>query len=167
MFCFLCVFMLSLMAVLSCVSGSPAAKFDIRGYSFDKGVQFVKLNKRVEEGQIVFVGDSITDHGQLDKYYDLPLHIYTRGIGADTVNGLTGRMDISVYNLKPKLVIFLMGINDLYQGRTNEELYESWNEALQGISDELPDAKVLVLSGYPIDTVNEDGSDADINIMIR
>lgn len=112
---------------------------------------FRRENRRAEKGQLVFVGDSIIDHGQLKKYYGFDnIKIYNRGIGGDTVEGLTKRLDESIFDLEPAYIVFLMGINDIYTGRTNGELLGSYELVFSQIRERLPDVKVLVQSVYPI-----------------
>jgi lysophospholipase L1-like esterase/dienelactone hydrolase len=77
--------------------------------------QWAKM-KTVEEGAVVFFGDSITQGwGSLAK--DFPdLKVANRGISGDTTRGLRARLQGDVLDLKPKAVSLLIGTNDLDQG---------------------------------------------------
>ena len=72
---------------------------------------FNEYNKCVNKGGIIFVGDSLTDNYNVYEYYK-GYDVYNRGIGGDTTIGLLKRMNESVYDLKPSIVVLLIGIND-------------------------------------------------------
>lgn len=121
----------------------------------DKNIlQFNKESSSIKKGQLVFVGDSITEWGELDKYYKLTSEVYNKGIASDTVDGLINRMKESVYDLEPNYIVFLMGINDIFRGYSDEQLLENYHTVFKGIKDKLPDSKVLIQSVYPV--VSED-----------
>ena len=62
----------------------------------------------------MFVGDSITDLYVLDDHYaDLPQAVYNRGIGGDTTAGVLARLQVSVLDLQPDVVVLMIGTNDL------------------------------------------------------
>jgi lysophospholipase L1-like esterase/poly(3-hydroxybutyrate) depolymerase len=72
--------------------------------------------KTVEEGAVVFFGDSITQ-GWNTLAKDFPdMKVSNRGISGDTTRGLLTRMQGDVLDLKPKAVAILIGTNDLDQG---------------------------------------------------
>ncbi len=81
--------------------------------------QWAKM-KTVEEGAVVFFGDSITQ-GWATLAKDFPtLKVANRGISGDTTRGLRTRMQGDVLDLKPKAVSILIGTNDLDQGAEPE-----------------------------------------------
>jgi len=55
-------------------------------------------NRFVKKGGIAFVGDSITDFCNLDTYYP-GLKAVNRGISADTIEGILGRLDESMQGI--------------------------------------------------------------------
>jgi lysophospholipase L1-like esterase len=72
--------------------------------------------KSVEEGAVVFFGDSITQ-GWSSLAKDFPdMKVANRGISGDTTRGLRTRLQGDVLDLKPKAVSILIGTNDLDQG---------------------------------------------------
>ena len=113
---------------------------------------FVVQNANLSKGQIVFVGDSITDFYPLDDYYaDLNLATYNRGIGGDTTGGLLDRMKVSLYDLAPSKIVLMIGINDIFGGgKNNAYVKNNYNKILKKISKNLPDAKVYCMSLLPI-----------------
>jgi len=75
--------------------------------------------KTVEEGAVVFFGDSITQFWA-SLATDFPaMKVANRGISGDTTRGLRARLD-DVLDLKPRAVSLLIGTNDLDQGAEPE-----------------------------------------------
>ena len=119
---------------------------------FDKKVaQFTMENANFSKGQIVFIGDSITDLYHLDDYYqDLPLRTYNRGIGGDVTGMLLKRIQVSLYDLEPTKVVLMIGINDINGGVSTDTILKNYNDILSGIKTKLPFAKVYTMSILPI-----------------
>ena len=79
---------------------------------YEKRVNDFKFyNKEVKKEGIVFVGDSLTENYNVYEYFK-DYNVYNRGIGGDTTSGLLNRMKESIYDLEPKVVVLLIGIND-------------------------------------------------------
>ena len=108
-------------------------------------------NTYFSKGQIIFIGDSITDLYHLDDYYaDLDKACYNRGIGGDRTTGVIDRLQVSLYDLEPSEVVLMIGINDLNSGRTVEELSSLYQVILNGIKEHLPSSKVFTMSILPM-----------------
>ena len=91
------------------------------------------------EVEVAFLGDSLTDGYDLAKYY--PQYVTAnRGIGGDTTYDLQARLPVSVYDLKPQVVVMLIGANN------PETMLENYEDILIGLRDNLPDTKVVLLS---------------------
>ena len=91
------------------------------------------------EVEVAFLGDSLTDGYDLGKYY--PQYVTAnRGIGGDTTCDLQERLQVSVYDLKPQVVVMLIGANN------PETMLENYEDILIGLRDNLPDTKVVLLS---------------------
>ena len=109
-------------------------------------------NSNLSKGQIVFLGDSITDLYHLDDYYaDLDKACYHRGIGGDTTSGVIKRLQVSLYDIEPSEIVLMIGINDLNGGKTNEEVIKNYKFILDDIKTHLPSAKVFTMSILPMD----------------
>ena len=69
----------------------------------------------VDQGGIVFVGDSITEgwHTLEQDFAGLPLKVVNRGIGGDTTPNLLYRLQPDVLDLHPRALVVLIGTNDL------------------------------------------------------
>ena len=91
------------------------------------------------EVDVAFLGDSLTDGYDLSKYYP-QFTTANRGIGGETTFGLESRMELSVYELKPKVVVMLIGGNNL------NTMFDNYENLLKGLQENLPDTKVILLS---------------------
>ena len=86
-----------------------------------------------------FIGDSLTDGYDLGKYYP-GYTTANRGIGGDTTFRLEERLAISLYDLKPKVAVMLIGGNNL------DTMFENYEDILIGIRDNLPNTRVILVS---------------------
>ena len=121
-------------------------------YYDQKCAAFALENANLSEGQIVFIGDSITDGYHLNNHYnDLPLATYNRGIGGDVTSGVIARLKTSVIDLKPSKVIMMIGINDINSGRTNDEIMTNYKTIINEIQTNLPATEIICQSVLPMD----------------
>lgn len=91
------------------------------------------------EVDVAFLGDSLTDGYNLALYY--PDYVVSnRGIGGETTRGLEERLQVSAYDLKPKVVVMLIGGNNL------NTMFENYEDILIGLKNNLPNTKVVLLS---------------------
>jgi lysophospholipase L1-like esterase len=132
-------------------AGSHAFFQLIAKFGYDSKVQtFEKLNEHVPKGGIVFLGDSITQDFNVYELFAGRL-VYNRGIGGDTTEGVLKRMDVSVYALKPRVVILLIGTNDFaILKSTPEDVFQQIQNIIQEIRKHLPLTKILLQSVYPV-----------------
>ena len=91
------------------------------------------------EVDVAFLGDSLTDGYDVAAYYPQYVTV-NRGIGGETTYGLAERMDVSLYELKPKVAVMLIGGNNL------GTMLENYEDILRGMSQTLPDTKVVLVS---------------------
>lgn len=91
------------------------------------------------EVDVAFLGDSLTDGYDLKKYYPQYLTL-NRGIGGDTTFGLENRLKVSVYDLKPKVAVMLIGANNF------DTMFENYENILEGLKSNLPKTKIVLLS---------------------
>lgn len=113
----------------------------VREYRAAKLEQYHQENEQYADFQVdvAFLGDSLTDGYDLSKYY--PQYVTAnRGIGGDTTFDLQNRLQVSVYDLKPKVAVMLIGANNL------ETMFENYEQILRGLQENLPDTKIVLLS---------------------
>ena len=119
-------------------------------YYHMKTEAFAVNNLNASHGQIVFIGDSITDLCPLDDYYsELPLAAYNRGIGGDTTSGVLKRLDISVIDIRPSKVVILIGANDINGGVSEKDILENHKKILNEITEKLPETEIYLMSLIP------------------
>ena len=91
------------------------------------------------EVDIAFIGDSLTDGYDVEKYYP-EYKVENRGIGGDTTHGLLARLDVSVYQLKPKVIVMLIGANNF------DTMLDDYEQIIIGIKENLPETKLVICS---------------------
>ena len=113
----------------------------VQEYRNAKMEQYRKENEAFSdyEVEVAFLGDSLTDGYDLAKYY--PQYVTSnRGIGGDTTFDLEARLQESVYDLKPQVLVMLIGANNV------DTMFENYESILKGFQENLPETKVVLLS---------------------
>jgi len=113
----------------------------VKEYYENKLVIYEEENEKYDdyEVDVAFIGDSLTDGYDLQKYY--PQYVTSnRGIAGETTIGLEKRLKLSVYDLKPKVVVMLIGANNIYS------MFENYENILIGLKENLPNTKVVLIS---------------------
>ncbi len=113
----------------------------VRVYRAAKLDQYTRENAGYDdyEVDVAFIGDSLTDGYDLPKYY--PQYVTAnRGIGGDTTFDLEARLQVSLYDLKPKVVVMLIGANNM------DSMFENYESILQSLKQNLPESKIVLLS---------------------
>lgn len=105
----------------------------------------LQANRAVD---VVFWGDSITQKIEWADFFP-GLTVANRGIGSDTTSGVLARLD-SVIALKPIVVSCMIGINDIAQGYTTEEIVQSYQKIFTQLRKELPEVQIIVNSVLPV-----------------
>lgn len=91
------------------------------------------------EVDVAFLGDSLTDGYNVETYYPQYL-VSNRGISGETTIGLESRLQISIYDLKPKVAVMLIGANNM------DTMFDNYEEILKGFKENLPNTKIILLS---------------------
>jgi lysophospholipase L1-like esterase len=113
----------------------------VREYYDSKVALYEHENEHYDdyEVDVAFIGDSLTDGYDLKKYY--PQYVTAnRGIGGDTTFGLEERLQVSLYDLKPKVVVMLIGANNM------DCMFDNYESILISLKENLPDSKIVLLS---------------------
>ena len=113
----------------------------VREYYAAKLATYVNENEEYDdyEVDVAFLGDSLTDGYDLEKYYPQYL-VLNRGIGGETTFGLEERLKVSVYDLKPKVAVMLIGANNF------DTMFDNYENILKGFKENLPNTKIVLLS---------------------
>ena len=103
---------------------------------------FEKENLTLNDVDIVFLGDSLTDGCDVKKYYPLYTAV-NRGISGDTADGLLNRLKVSAYDVEPTGVVLLIGVNDISRGVKPSELYDNYEKIITRLKENLPDTIII------------------------
>ncbi|OEF93757.1 SGNH/GDSL hydrolase family protein [Vibrio splendidus] len=100
-----------------------------RGHSMSRYIMTSDNHRHFSpNADLVMFGDSITEWAPwADIFRDVSM--VNRGLAGDTTTGMLRRIDTTL-NVKPKLVCFMAGINDLAQGYSVDHIYQNYIEML-------------------------------------
>jgi len=114
----------------------------------------------------LFLGDSITDFYDLDKYYpDMP--VVNSGVNGNRTNVIIDNMRERVYQYNPSKVFILIGINDILDDKDASDISNSIREIVDGIQDNRPYAEIYVESLYPINNTENEKIDLEMVNVLR
>lgn len=154
--------------ILACMlyaqkSKNQSAVFAGREYYKNKCNSFLVQNTNLAKGQIVFIGDSITDLYVLDDHYaDLSRAVYNRGIGGDTTAGVLERLEVSVFDIMPSVVVLMIGTNDVNGGVDSDLILQRYAQIIDNIYAALPDVELYCISIIPQNEQLEKDSAIDV-----
>lgn len=122
---------------------------------------------------VVFLGDSITK-GWAGAGKEIwarnyqPLKAINIGIGGDTTRQTLWRIDHEAFaDLKPKVVVLMIGVNNIFTANGNdEEIAKGVQEILKQIHTRLPATKVLLLSILPLGNQGQSTRASKINHLL-
>lgn len=127
-----------------------------------------KTTSTVNQNQVVFIGDSITDFWDEQRFGGFfPGKPYiNRGVTGQTTQHILARFQQDVIDLKPKVVVILAGTNDIYAGSTLEQT--SANISAMADLAKANKIKVVISSILPIsDTVKGENGQFISNTNLR
>lgn len=111
----------------------------------------------------LFLGDSITDFYDLDKYYE-GLPVVNSGISGNTTEDILNDMKNRVYNYNPSKVFLLIGTNDLIHDISVDDIVSNIEKIVNEINSNEPQSEIYVESVYPVnDNLDEDMVDVRNN----
>jgi lysophospholipase L1-like esterase len=155
----------------------PPADLVIKYHTeWTKGHYHTRINefkkKPLNFGDIVFIGNSITEGGNdWAAKFGVP-SIKNRGIAGDVTDGVLQRLNEITY-FKPKKVFLLIGINDLFNLRDRMEIpstdYIGNNIMMiaKKISEKSPDTKIFIQTILPTDKEGMKENISKVNDIIR
>lgn len=114
-----------------------------RGHSMSRYIMTSDNHRHFSpNADLVMFGDSITEWAPwADIFRDISM--VNRGLAGDTTTGMLRRIDTTL-NVKPKLVCFMAGINDLAQGYYVDHIYQNYIDMLKVWQEN--DIRILVQS---------------------
>lgn len=96
---------------------------------------------------IVFVGDSITDHGLFNEFF-VDTKLLNRGIGGDNTEGVYNRMG-EILSHHPKKIFIMVGVNDIFANFSQEKSMKYYKNIITNIKNESPSSEIYVQSVLP------------------
>lgn len=116
-------------------------------YWFQKKTLFDELP--IKKGDIVFLGNSITDGGEWAELFDMP-NVKNRGISGDIVNNVRKRLD-QITEGQPAKIFLLIGINDVsHKNETVESIAADYEKLVDEIMAKAPHTKLYIQSVFPV-----------------
>lgn len=100
-----------------------------------------------EPGDVVFLGDSITEGGRWEEIFP-GARARNRGIGGDTTTGVLARLE-QVSERRPAQVFLLIGTNDLFAGVPEAQIAENVAAITTRLRAGSPEAQLFVQSVLP------------------
>jgi lysophospholipase L1-like esterase len=129
---------------------TESAKFWLK-----KVEEFRQDNKKQTPGGIVLLGDSITQRFPVKEMFP-GMQVINRGIGGDKIGGgqyygLIDRLDVSVYDLKPRKLFILIGINDiLFAQTTRKNMKRHYYNLLATLKKNCTNCSIYVQTVLPV-----------------
>lgn len=130
-------------------------------FYWDKKSHFDTLQK--SESEIVFLGDSLTDLCEWHEFFK-GFTIKNRGICGDTTEGILNRL-YGIIEAKPKKLFLMIGINDINQGRTVDDIFNNYEQIVKRIKASTPKTEVLIQSLLPVN--NQKFLNRGVNDKVR
>lgn len=101
----------------------------------------------IATGDVVFLGDSITEGGLWHEMFP-GIPVKNRGISGDTTEGVVARLD-QITRGKPGKVFLLIGTNDLFHNEPIDTVVENISTIVNTIQDNSPETEIFVQSILP------------------
>jgi lysophospholipase L1-like esterase len=125
--------------------------YQLRDYQIDTIAKVIRKNRDSIPNGVIFFGDSITEWYDIEKYYrDIKVK-YNSGIAGSTSESLMWICDEAVIKYKPKIMVFLVGTNDL--GNTNmrspREIAMNVKNIFDLVSGNIKNIKIIHVSTLP------------------
>jgi lysophospholipase L1-like esterase len=126
---------------------------------WQKRVKEFEQENRALKKNVVLLGDSITEGFDVKKYFP-GKPVLNRGIGSDVigmendplgegVRGVMSRLKVSVFDCCTTHVFMMIGINDLGDGRTPDEMLKGYRRLVEAIQRDAPGVTIHIESLLP------------------
>lgn len=123
---------------------------ELQAYHQKRLTQFRAENEVLQDGGIVFVGDSITEFFPIKKYLARDLPLINRGIAGTDANWLLDNLEEQVLSLSPQKIFLMIGINDLGLGYSVADTVGKIAELLSQLRIGAYGADIYLLSILPV-----------------
>ena len=115
----------------------------------------------MSEYKIIFLGDSLTAHGNWSRLFP-GVNIVNYGVPGDKTRDILDRLDKLIKEDAKKL--FLMcGINDIGDGRDVNDILSDYERLVERLIQRLPETKIYLLSVLPVRLQMIDNKNISLN----
>lgn len=105
--------------------------------------------KKVMSENIVFLGDSITEGYDLDKYFEKHYHVQS-GINGNYTEDVLNDLEKRVYQYNPSKVFIMLGINNFVWGNSSaEDVANDIKKICEKIEERNPYTEIYIESIFP------------------
>ena len=102
----------------------------------------------------LFLGDSITDYYDLDKYYE-GYKVVNSGVSGNQTSDILDDLKKRAYVYNPSTIFLLIGTNDYIHDKKEDETINNIKEIVDKLNKNLPNAKIYLESIYPINNTDD------------
>jgi lysophospholipase L1-like esterase len=95
----------------------------------------------------VFLGDSITEFNDWSEVFGP--QVLNRGISGDKTTDILARIG-PIISLRPKRILLMVGINDLFWGRTTQATFNDYSHIVHTIRLNSPETTIYLESVLPV-----------------
>ena len=126
-----------------------------------------RLEKKDAGEVVLFLGDSLTERYDLNKYLDR-YYTINSGVGGNLTTDILNDMDNRVYKYNPSKVFLLVGVNDiLFTELKEDEISKNIESIKNGIYEKLPNTHIYLISIYPVNLKIANNFSKDSNNKIN
>jgi lysophospholipase L1-like esterase len=119
---------------------------DYSTYYYQKKTHFERMTD--EDGEILFIGDSMTDGCEWSEVFGNP-KVKNRGISGDVVQGVIDRL-WEIVSSQPQKVFLMIGVNDIARGRDAAYIVDKTQFLIDRINLYSPGTKIYLQSLLPV-----------------
>jgi lysophospholipase L1-like esterase len=141
------IFLAILLFLSMYASGQEIHENILENKTYLERMEYFKANP-LNDGQIVFLGNSLTQGGQWEAYFPSQ-NPANRGIAGDNTLGMLGRLH-EIIMAKPEKLFIMAGINDISLNRSNEMIMTGIKSIIYQVREGSPDTKIYIQSLLPI-----------------
>ena len=133
--------LIACLPLFGCKDEDEELKQMVEEYCANKIATYISENAQYDdyEVDVVFLGDSLTDGYDLKKHYPQYL-VLNRGIAGNNTFDLENRLQVSLYDTKPKVAVMLIGANNF------NSMFDNYEKILQGFKTNVPNTQIILLS---------------------
>ena len=144
------IFILSLLSINNC---EKISKLNDEKKNLNKEITDLK-QINTDYTNYLFLGDSITDYYDLDKYYE-GYKVVNSGISGDQTSDILDDLQKRAYVYNPSTVFLLIGTNDYIHDKKEDVTIKNIKEIVDKLNKNLPNAKIYLESIYPINNTDD------------